>query len=285
MSDNKHQFGKRFFALCASAVMSVVAVLSAATTANAVTLDEIRNRRVINIGIVTDQPPFSYIDGSGVNKGYDIDLTSMIAREMGVKVNYVQVTSANRISQLQTRRIDLLAMPFGIFPERAKVVRYVAPLAKNYEIIYGPVNVDLPSIEALIGRTVGVERGSSMDTAVTDKAPAGTKILRYDDASSAVQALLSGQVEFLGTFSHQFLGVESAAPGRFDAKVQLGASYLGYVVARDSEELAQWIGGVLQQRLKDGTLDKLYKAHFNADFPYPEIPKEINGVTFAISAQ
>lgn len=273
---------RRLFTLGTLAGASILALAAAA---QAVTLEEIKSRGVMNIGIVTDQPPFSFIDAAGANKGYDIDLTQLIAKELGVEVNYVQVTSANRISQLQTGRIDLLAMPFGIFPDRAEVVRYVAPLAQNFEIIYGPKDVELPDVAALTGHSVGVERGSSMDTKVTDSAPEGTVIQRYDDASSAVQSLLSGQVEFLGTFSHQFLGVEAAAPGRFDAKVTLGTSYLGYVVAKNSEELAGDIADVIKAKIEDGTLEGLYQQHFGTEFPYKEIPAELNGVTFAISAQ
>lgn len=285
MSDRISQFTTRIMGVCATAAISAFALVSMPAPANAVSLEEVKAHGTINIGIVTDQPPFSYIDGQGAHKGYDIDLTKIIADGLGVDINYVQVTTANRISQLQTQRIDLLAMPFGVFPERAEVVRYVSPLAQNFEIIYGPKDVELTDISGLAGKSIAVERGSSMDTKVTDEAPEGTNIMRYDDASSAVQSLLSGQVDFLGTFSHQFLGVEAAAPGRFDAKVEFGKSYLGYVVAQSSEDLGAAIAEIIKAKLVDGTLNALYNEHFKTDFPYPEIPKELNGVTFAISEQ
>lgn len=285
MTATNLKFGKRFVAACAGAVLSMSAVLALPGAAQAVTPDEIRSRGSINIGIVTDQPPFSYIDAAGANKGYDIDLTGIIAKELGVSVNYVQVTSANRVSQLQTGRIDLLAMPFGIFADRAAAVRYIAPYATIVANVYGPVDDPLKEMSELAGRSIAVERGSSMDTDVTSQAPEGTDIRRYDDAASSVQALLSSQVDFLGSFSHQFAGVAAAAPGRFEPKIEVSTSYLGYVVAPQSEELAVWTGELIARLLADGTMEKLYQEHFGTAFPFPELPTEINGVTFAVSTQ
>ena len=45
---------------------------------------------------------------------------------------------------------------------------------------------------------VGVARASTQDMALTAVAPKGTEIMRFDDDATAVQALLSGQVDAIG---------------------------------------------------------------------------------------
>ena len=45
---------------------------------------------------------------------------------------------------------------------------------------------------------VAVARASTQDTAVTEVAPKTAKIMRFDDDASAVQALLSDQVDAIG---------------------------------------------------------------------------------------
>ena len=45
---------------------------------------------------------------------------------------------------------------------------------------------------------IGVPRSSTQDTQVTNNAPAGTEIRRFDDDAATIQALLSGQVQAVG---------------------------------------------------------------------------------------
>jgi polar amino acid transport system substrate-binding protein len=262
------------------------AALIAATTvpalrpANAATVDEIKKKGSITFGIVTDQPPFSFINAAGQNEGYDIDLTELMAKELSVQVNYVPITSANRIPQLLTGKVDMLVCVMGVYPDRAKVVQYVAPYAAINAAIYGPKSSGVTKVADLSGHSIAVEKGSSMDKAVTEAAPKDANIQRFDDASSAVQALLSGQVEYLGSYSHQFGGVEKAAPGKYAEKVVLSTEYEGIAVAPKSKELGEWAGDFMARHKKDGTLNTLYQEHFGTAFP--DMPASMDGITFTM---
>ena len=57
-------------------------------------------------------------------QGYDIDIAELIAKEIGVKVELVPVTSANRIPYLQTHKVDLVISSLGKNPEREKVIDF-----------------------------------------------------------------------------------------------------------------------------------------------------------------
>ena len=46
-----------------------------------------------------------------------------------------------------------------------------------------------------------------------------------------------------------------------------------------------WTGELIARLLANGTMEKLYQEHFGTAFPFPELPSEINGVTFAVSTQ
>ncbi len=270
--------GRRSFLALASVALAVGAAgLSNVRPAQAATLEEIKQKGTITFGIVTDQPPFSYINADGKNEGYDIDITQMMAKELGVNVAYVPITSANRIPQLMTGKVDMLICVMGVYPDRAKVVQYVAPYAEIKAAIYGPKD-GVAKIEELSGHSIAVEKGSSMDKAVTESAPKDANIQRFDDASSAVQALLSGQVEYLGSYSHQFGGVEKAAPGKYEQKIVLSTEYEGIAVSPKSTELGQWAGDFWTRHKKDGSLNALYQKHFGA--PFPDMPATMDGITF-----
>ena len=46
---------------------------------------------------------------------------------------------------------------------------------------------------------VGVPRGATQDLILTPSAPASATIMRYDDEATGLQALISGQIDLVGT--------------------------------------------------------------------------------------
>ena len=146
--------------------------------------------------------------------------------------------------------------------------------------VYGAKDSKIAKVEELSGHSIAVEKGTSMDKAVTEAAPKDANIQRFDDASSAVQALLSGQVEFLGSYSHQFAGVEKAAPDKYAEKVVLSTEYEGIGVSPKSTDLGKWAGDFMARHNKDGTLDAFYKKYFGSSFP--DLPTAMDGITFTM---
>ena len=61
------------------------------------TLDEIKKDETINIGVFSDKNPFGYVDENGDYQGYDVYFAERLAKDLGVKVNYVSTGAANRI--------------------------------------------------------------------------------------------------------------------------------------------------------------------------------------------
>jgi polar amino acid transport system substrate-binding protein len=265
--------------------MAVAAALAGFATwgspaARAETPDDIKKKGSITFGIVTDQVPFGFINDKGENDGYDISLARMMAKELGVEPKFQPITSANRIPQLLTGKVDMLICALGMYPDRAKVVQYVQPYAAIEAVVYGPKDSTVSKPADLAGHTIAVEKGSSMDKALTESAPKDATIRRYDDASSAIQALLSGQTEYLGSYSHEFASVNKANPDRFAPKIVLSTEYEGIAVRPHQKELTDWVNDFMSRHEKDGTLNALYKKWFGTDFP--KMPASMEGIPYSV---
>ena len=73
-------------------------------------IDLIRARgNVLIAGVKDDFPPFGSYDTNGNRSGFDVELVKAIAKEWGVQVHFVSVTSANRIDLLRRGTVDILA--------------------------------------------------------------------------------------------------------------------------------------------------------------------------------
>ena len=178
-----------------TAMMCAAALPALAQTA----LDDVMAKKLINIAIPTDFPPYGFVGTDLKPQGLDIDMANYIAAKLGVKVELVPVTSANRIAYLQTRKADLVISTLGKNAEREKVIDFTAAYSPFFQAVFAPKTVAVKGAADLGGKTIGVTRGAIEDMELTKIAPAGADIKRFEDNNGTVAAFVSGQVQVLAT--------------------------------------------------------------------------------------
>jgi polar amino acid transport system substrate-binding protein len=251
-------------------VMAAIAGLmvgAVASTASAQTVESIKSAGTLKVGMLVDFPPFGIMNASNQPDGYDADVAKLLGKEWGVKVQIVPVTGPNRIPYLQSNQVDLLVASLGITEERAKSVDFSQPYAGISIGVFGATSTKVSKPEDLSGKTVGVARASTQDTAVTKVAPKDAKIQRFDDDASAVQALLSGQVDLIGVSNVVAAQIDKAAPGRFDQKLQLSQQVQGIAVRKGSAELLTAVNSFIDKAKTSGELNAIHEKWLGAKLP------------------
>jgi glutamate/aspartate transport system substrate-binding protein len=78
------------------------------------TLSAIKNSHVVHLGYRESSPPFSFLDQANRPIGYSLELCEAVVDEIGVevddpnlKIEYVKVTSDDRIQAVLQNKIDL----------------------------------------------------------------------------------------------------------------------------------------------------------------------------------
>lgn len=242
--------------------------------ATAQTVESIKSNGTVKIGMLVDFPPFGIVNESNQPDGYDADVAKLLAKELGVEAEIVPVTGPNRIPYLQSSQVDLLVASLGITEERAKSVDFSEPYAGISVGVFGAEGVDVSKPEDLSGKTIAVARASTQDTAVTKVAPQDATIQRFDDDASAVQALLSGQVDLIGVSNVVAAQIEKAAPGRFNQKIELSQQVQGIAVRKGSTELLEAVNAFIQKVKADGQLNAIHEKWLGS--PLPNFVAEAN---------
>lgn len=139
-----------------------VATLGASTMfARADTLDDIKKKNVLSVGVKADSRPWGYLDPQGQPIGMEVDLAKNVADRLGVKFEAVIVQSSNRIQFLEQRRVDMLIATMYDTPERRRVIDMIQPhyysAATN---ILAPKSASLKSWQDLKGKKVCGQQGS-----------------------------------------------------------------------------------------------------------------------------
>ncbi|MDP9571432.1 UNVERIFIED_ORG: polar amino acid transport system substrate-binding protein [Agrobacterium larrymoorei] len=107
--------------------LSISLATLAATEASAdATLDRIKGRGKLTVGVILSGAPFGYIDpASQEQKGYNVDLAKALAADLGVELETVTVTPPNRVQFLQQGKVDILIANMQYTEDRAKILDYV----------------------------------------------------------------------------------------------------------------------------------------------------------------
>jgi polar amino acid transport system substrate-binding protein len=105
----------------------VVAVVAAGAAAAQDSLDKIKSKGVIVIGVKNDYKPWGFLDPSGKIVGMEIEMAEEIAKKIGVKLEMIPVVASNRMEFLQQGKIDIILATMGDTPARRKVVGIVEP--------------------------------------------------------------------------------------------------------------------------------------------------------------
>lgn len=93
--------------LLAVAVAAVVATLALSQAAQAgPRLDKIMETKVLRVGTPGDYRPFAIKTDAGLS-GHDIDVIEAMAKELGVKIEYVQTSWPKLMADLQADQFDI----------------------------------------------------------------------------------------------------------------------------------------------------------------------------------
>ncbi|MGC4395000.1 transporter substrate-binding domain-containing protein [Hydrogenophaga sp. T2] len=247
---------KRRLIVLTAALAATFAIGAQAQTA----LEGVMKAKLIKIAVPTDFPPYGFVGIDLKPQGLDVDTANLIAAKLGVKVELVPVTSANRIPYLQTRKADLVISTLGKNPEREKVIDFSVAYSPFFQAVYGPKGAALPDFNALGGKSIAVTRGAIEDQELSKVVPASTEVKRFEDNNATVSAFVSGQTQFIAT------GV-SVADNMIKRNPALGAEYKLLLkdspnfigVAKGEDALRAKVNEIVLAAKKAGELDAMAK--------------------------
>jgi len=238
---------------------------------HAATPDEIKARGKLMVGVLTDYPPFGGTDAQQNPAGYDADVAALMAKSLGVKLELVPVTGPNRIPYLLTNKVDVLIATFGITAERQKQVLFSNPYSTLTIYVLAPKSLNIKTAEDLKPVTISVARASTQDTAISAVAPAGTPLKRFDDDATALQALISGQVQAMGASNTILAQLLKDYPQlNIEPKITLREQANGMAFRKADTALAEFSNKFIAEIEANGELSKINQKWFG--IPLPKLP-------------
>jgi polar amino acid transport system substrate-binding protein len=250
---------------------AVAASSLSASGASAASPEEIKARGKLLVGVLIDYPPFGGTDAQQQPAGYDADVAKLMAKSLGVALELVPVTGPNRIPYLLTNKVDVLIATFGITAERSKQVLFSNPYSALTIYVLAPKSVNIKSPEDLKAVTISVARASTQDTAISAIAPQGTAVKRFDDDATALQALISGQVQAMGASNTILAQLNKDYPQlNIEPKLTLREQANGMAFRKSDTGLLEYANKFIADAEKSGELSAINQRWFGT--PLNKLP-------------
>ncbi|WNJ88030.1 transporter substrate-binding domain-containing protein [Bosea sp. 685] len=239
-----------------------VAVLTSCLvpSAQAQTLDRITKSGTLRIAFDPNVPPWSYKDSNLRYAGYELMVAEKFAKDLGFKLEIVETNGANRIPLLMTNKVDLVFAAMTITDERKKVIEFSLPYGGTETAVSGPIGAKVAAPADLVGKRIAVARGTVMDTQVSAIAPAGTEVVRFEDESTAMTAIVSRQLEFIAQSTSLNQTIMTKDPAlKIEPKVILGTGLHGIGMRKGDDALKARVDAWVKANMADGTLQKFFE--------------------------
>lgn len=257
---------RRQFIAVAAATMAAAAALTGVAHADA--LADITKSGTLKVAVPQDFPPFGSVGADMTPQGYDIDMAKLIAEKLGVKVELVPVTSANRVPYLQTKKVDLVISSLGKNPDREKVIDFSSAYAPFYNGVFAPAGTAIKTAADLSGKTIAVTRGAVEDLELTKVAPADATIKRYEDNNGTISAFLSGQVDAVATGNVVAAAIIAKNPPKKpEMKFLIKNSPCFVGLNKDEPALLEKLNAIIADVKKNGSLGKISEKWLGAPLP------------------
>src|SRR3984893_2703188 len=226
----------------AASLLAAVFWLNTAATAQisseglSPTLANIKKTHVVRLGYRESSPPFSFLDHSNRPIGYSLELCEAIVDEIGVEVDdpnlridYVKVTSDDRIPAVVQNKIDLECGSTTANAERAKQVAFSPLIFVAGTKLMVPKTSPISAPKDLQGKTVVVTKGTTNEQAmhaVDKKFSLGLNIVASPDHEQSYQMLVDGKADAFATDDILLYGL--IARHKAQDKFRVTGEYLSY---------------------------------------------------------
>ncbi len=220
--------------------------------------------KVLRVGMEATFAPFEFQkEGSKDYDGFDMDLARALGKQMGYKVELVNMGFDALIPGLNAGSIDMIASGMTITDERKQAVTFSDPYyTSGLIVMVNKDNNDIKSIKDLEGKRIAVQIGTTGE--MKARSVKDAKVTSFNANTEAAMELQNKGVDAIIQDS-PVAGYYLAQGGNKVAKTVgevMEAEQYGLAVKKGNDKLAKEVNAALAELKKNGEYDKIYKTWF-----------------------
>ncbi|ROR67143.1 amino acid ABC transporter substrate-binding protein [Agrococcus jenensis] len=234
------------------------------------TIEQVQEAGTLVVGTEGTYSPFSFHEGgAGELTGYDVEIITAVAEELGVEVEFVETPWDAIFAALDAGRVDVIANQVSITPERLERYVFSEPYTYSPGVLIVPQGSDIASFDDLAGRTSAQSLTSNWAEIATE---AGADVEEVEGFAQAAELLRSGRVD--ATINDRltyldYVQSQGGETGLVDIAETEETSENALAFRAGSESLVTAVDEALATLAEDGTLAEISERYFGEDVSQP----------------
>ena len=227
----------------------------------------------LQVGCEIGYPPFEYFSDDGTTPiGFDIDLGSAIAEELGVQIVRIDTAWDGIFAGLSAKKYDCIISAVTINAERAQTMDFSSPYIENWQsIVVKKGNTPITGVIGLGGKKVAYQGSTTSDEYLNDLINTGVltcETYPYDKVINCFDDLSLGRVDAVICDSTVADGYVSREPDKYEISwlqsTEPGAVAETFGIAMDkgNVKLLKAVNDALKKLDESGKLEELRKSWF-----------------------
>lgn len=247
------------------AVLAVVLALSVCLAAcgnSGSDMEYVSKKGTLVVG-VTDYAPMDYQDANGNWTGFDAEVARLVGKELGVKVEFVEIDWEQKITELKSKKIDVIWNGMTVTDELAVSMDFSYSYAQNYQaVVTKSANVSkYDSIAKMKDANVkvAVESGSAGERVAN--ANFDKNITDLQGQTKALAEIVAGTCD-VAIIDYTMAASQCGKGNYADLAIIPGLSFEKEEFAvgiRKGSDMTAKINAALVKLYKDGTIENLRK--------------------------
>jgi glutamate transport system substrate-binding protein len=223
-------------------------------------LGDIQEAGEITIGVKYDVPPFGFNNPeTNEVEGFDVDLGKAVAERLGVRPNFIEAISDNRIPFLMDGTADLILSTMTINEERVGEIDFSDPyyIAKG-RILVSKDNSEITGVDTLAGKKVCTALGSTYEATLKEQAP-DADLQLVDSYSECLELLQNGSVDAISTDDVILTGMIIQDDSLKLVGEELTQEPYGAGIKKGNTELTDFVNETFEAYKTDGRYEKTFQ--------------------------
>ncbi|MDZ5458040.1 ABC transporter substrate-binding protein [Azohydromonas lata] len=225
-------------------------------------LDDIKKKGEIVFGVLGTDEPNSFVDPRTREViGYEVDLAQAIAKRIGVKPVFKQLSVAARIPELQQGRVDVLAASLTHNKEREAQIDFSLTTFVTGQKVLVKAASGITDVPQLAGKKVLTVKGGTQEPNIRKAVPS-VDVVTFETTQQAFLALQQGKgVAYVNDEASIYNDHAKLGPVRKDYVVlptSISVEPLALGLRKGEAGLKQAVDGALRDLEKSGEAEKLF---------------------------
>jgi len=257
---------KKFVAI----LLSLVLLMTAAALAEDASLDNIKNKGTLIVGLDASFPPMGFTNDDGELVGYDLSLAEEVCKRLGVELVKQPIDWAAKDMELSSGNIDCIWNGMTVTEERQQTYSVSMNYLQNAQVVVVLEDSPINTLADLAGKTIALQAGSSAAEAVA----ANTELLdslagapiEFADYAMALMDLDNTGVDAVVMdviVANYYITTKGAAYRVLEE--QLAPEYYAIGFRKADVALTEAVNALLKEMAADGTIAKISTEWFGKD--------------------